>query len=308
MTEFEFEILSMLKERYKYPVGENSYQVAETGKDVSKRQFYLKELNDNLIEPMSKEVEKQYLSASGNELDDKMKALRSSSAMTYNIFANTDIEIIGDKHINAGIYTVEYEKGLHTLDNNRPAHLDVLLDCLESGEAIACEMKLAEWIFSKPGKLREAYLDEKNYIDENKNAKVFIQVAQELSYNKELDRDRKLAPKFNRYDGFQMFKHALACYNACSKGELKVNRLTIVNCVWEIPEKQRLSPLTLKRYDELLRRHHDEYQEFRQIMNPIILLFEQIEVEVDIIYYNLCDFISLLKLPSKSINYLQRYI
>ena len=50
--------------------------------------YYLKELNDNLVEPMYDRVQRSYQAGAGRELDKDMQALHSSAAMTYNLFGN----------------------------------------------------------------------------------------------------------------------------------------------------------------------------------------------------------------------------
>ena len=48
---------------------------------------------------------------------------------------------------------------MNSNSNGRPANLDAFLYCDYKKEAIACEMKMTEWLFDKPGKLRNAYLN-----------------------------------------------------------------------------------------------------------------------------------------------------
>lgn len=118
---------------------------------------------------MSETFKCKYKCGSGNELKYKMRALRSSSAMTYNIFGNNSKLVIVDNRIGKGRYKIEYEKQFHTLNSfvkGMPANIDVFLYSEENKEAVACEMKMAEWILNKPTGLKEAYLIEKNYIDE----------------------------------------------------------------------------------------------------------------------------------------------
>ena len=53
-----------------------------------KQPYYLKNLADNLEHPMEHTTEDAYGSGSGNELRVKMRALHSSSALTFNLFGN----------------------------------------------------------------------------------------------------------------------------------------------------------------------------------------------------------------------------
>ena len=50
------------------------------------RNGYVWQLNDNLFEPLEKNSKNEFESAAGHELDEKMKALHSSSALVCNIF------------------------------------------------------------------------------------------------------------------------------------------------------------------------------------------------------------------------------
>lgn len=198
----------------------------------------------------------EYSRGSGGELIDartpaKMKSIRSSSAMTYNLLGNHQIELIGpSERLSKGLYKVEYEKQLYTLRNNlQPANLDAYLYQEAADEAIFCEMKMMEWIFNPPNGLKEAYLDLKNYFGFDTEAKesishtAFINMIHMLK--KEMPtyletvkyepmmaagkpvlnrngKPRKVGIKgevhrFFRYDAWQMYKHTLGIYNMTSQ-------------------------------------------------------------------------------------------
>jgi hypothetical protein len=280
---------------------------------MSARQFYLKDLRDNLIEPMSTKTLSSYKMGSGNELDDKMRALRSSSAMTYNLLGNTAVKLRGNERIDSGTYAVTFEKQLHTLrkgEGGHPANLDAFLYCAQLQEAVACEMKLMEWLF-KPGKLRSAYLSKKNYDDEPA-ASVFISVAQNLiapaiDYEGKLMPVTEYCPVMQRYDAFQIFKHALACYNECQKNPLALKKLTLLNCVWELPCPERLSCFAKQKYQSYEDIEHQEFADFYRATLPIRQIFAGIGVDFDICYYSLPEFLSLIEKDATSIRYLNRY-
>lgn len=314
MDSFSFEILSLLKKKF---IGSQAYQFQVDGnsRNLSPRQFYLKNLNDNLFGCMNDSVKAQYQEGSGNELEDKMKAIRSSSAMTYNIFGNTGtISICGDKNLGKGKYTVEFEKKLHTLNSNsngRPANLDAFLYCDYKKEAIACEMKMTEWLFDKPGKLRNAYLNPANYDDENA-ALVFIKAAKSLidtqnSHTPGFPTREKYAGKLHRYDAFQMFKHTLACYNECKRPSTSIKKLTLINCVWEIPCSLELTETTKEKYEMAVKEEHDQYQLFYSAMQPLKAVFQSINVDFDICYYSVMDFVNILEISKTHKEYLKRY-
>lgn len=196
----------------------------------------------------------EYGGGSGGELKDKrtpakMKSIRSSSAMTYNLLGNKRIELInGTERFSEGTYDIEYEKQLYTIrENSQPANLDAYLYKKDSQEAIFCEMKMLEWIFNKPGALKEAYTNAKVYYsntaEDTKTTDAFLKAIKILKAEmptyeeaicyKPLEKDgvlvlnrkgkqRNEAVKgfvqhFYRYDAWQMFKHTLGIYNMTSE-------------------------------------------------------------------------------------------
>ncbi len=300
MDKFSYEILGELKKRMNKP--NTCYQIEQIGESISARQFYLKELNDNLAEPMTEAVRVAFDKGSGNELEDKMKAIRSSSAMTYNLFLN------GVATFKGKSYNVAYEKQFFTLKEDlrgKPANLDVLLTREDEKEIIACEMKMCEWIFNTPSKLKSAYLQRTSYQHEE-SADIFIEISNKLSRTTE---NTEYAPEYLsktlQYDSFQMLKHTLALYNACRNGELNVDKLTLLNCVWEIPFD--LTPVSTAKYQKELAKEHEEFTFFRKTMSPINKLFGEVGVDFDIVYYSLKDLILELDLTAEHCSYLKRY-
>ena len=125
---FQEAFMDTLKSRYVGTVGDREF-----GGTRSKAQapYYLKRLEDNLVMPMSKQHVAEYGRGSGSELDGKMKALRSSSAMTFNLLGNGPVHLNGEYDLPAGTYAVEFEHQLPTLARNpRPANLDAKLECI----------------------------------------------------------------------------------------------------------------------------------------------------------------------------------
>ena len=102
MDAFVFDMLSLLKARFEAAGGASRYQVGEAGRDVSARQFYLARLEDNLVRPLSARHRAEYARGSGGELEGKMNALRSSSAMTFNLLGNGRCELEGGGARGAG--------------------------------------------------------------------------------------------------------------------------------------------------------------------------------------------------------------
>ena len=170
----------------------------------------------------------EYGGGSGSELRDKstpakMKSIRSSSAMTYNLLGNKKIKLTkGTERLSEGTYDIEYEKQLYTIRNNpQPANLDAYLYKKDSQEAIFCEMKMMEWIFNKPGFLKDAYTDAEAYYssaaDNTKTTDAFLKAIKMLKAEMPTYETVKgPVQHFYRYDAWQMFKHILGIYNMTS--------------------------------------------------------------------------------------------
>lgn len=226
---------------------------------------------------------------SGGELKDKntpakMKSIRSSSAMTYNLLGNKRIDLIkGTERLSEGIYDIEYEKQLYTIrKNSQPANLDAYLYKKNTQEAIFCEMKMMEWILNKPGFLKEAYSDAgvyySNAANDSKTTDAFLKAIEILksempTYEETLyckspekaeipvlnnkGKQRNEAVKgrvqhFYRYDAWQMFKHTLGIYNMTSEVTQKeISRLIADTrtkkgrSIVEIPELHKITLLNV---------------------------------------------------------------
>lgn len=311
MDKYTKAILDVLKEKYTNIVGEKEFQNTSEA-----REFYLKHLDDNLYIPMSVGANASYGQGSGSEIESgKMNALRSSSAMTYNLFWDQIAEVsTGDGVIGSGVYQVEFEKQFHTLKpevSRFPANLDAFLYCKHTKAAIACEMKMTEWIFNKPGVLKAAYLEPQNYIEEAGD--VFVEIAEELIlHNDYEDPDVKKTDypgRFLRYDAFQMFKHAVACYTACVKEEPReIKKLTLINCIWTLNDVHRLPEDSQKRYHREENEEIEDFEQFKKIMAPIKGLYAARGIDFDIYFYTFADFLALFNKTQEEMNYLERYL
>lgn len=311
MDKYTKSLMTLLKNVFENVVGVRSYQ---TGSEA--RTYYLENLVDNLYQPMDKIAENAYGRGTGNEISSgKMNALRSSSALTYNLFWNRVANFNHtSKRIGAGHYSVEFEKQYPTLNpsvSGMPANLDAFLYCEDTCEAVACEMKMMEWIFNKPGALRSKYLTPANYMNEEAG-KVFVAIAKELALQNDYD-DPDVIPeespcRMTRYDAFQMFKHTVACYSACASAEPRtIKKLTLVNCAWTLSIPEALEHKHCERYQREEECEHREFKEFKQVMQPVKKLFADIGVDFDICFYSFNDFLSLLEKDTDELNYLRRY-
>lgn len=309
MYKFDYELLTFLKNQFQEVVGVKKYQKEESDIDKSVLQFYLKNLDDNLIYAMNAKHKAEYCEGSGNELEGKMLSLRSSSAMTFNLLGNDSVKISRGKKIGKGEYSVEYEKKIPTLKTSGPANLDAFLYNKNTQEGILCEMKMLEWLLNSPGGLKTAYFEEKNY-EHSEAYQCFSKLAEKLVEKEVVEDVRK--PRFKHYDALQMFKHTLAAYNGCcKKDELPpLKKLTLVNCVWELPrlEIEELPEKICLRYEKRADSEHDGFKQFKDIMiQDVKGLFEKRGIDFAIEYYSVVDFLNMLEKKAYETEYLKRY-
>lgn len=308
MDKYAKEILDLLKNRYIQLFGNHSFK-----NDSEMQSYWLENNEDNLFRPMDANAAKAYGQGAGNEIiTGKIGALKSSSALTYNLFWNQAAEIIksdAEGRIEEGTYKVEFEKRLRTLkSSSMPAHLDAFLYCPQTEEAIACEMKMTEWIFNKPGKLRASYLNSDNYFD-SKFGKAMVPLAYELmKYEYPLPVREDYPCGMEHYDAFQMFKHVCACYNACkTKNPGEIRKLTLVNCVWTLSDPTILSEKSYNKYMSALEMEYMEFNKFKRTMTSIKECFSDINVDFDICFCTFNDFLSMMSKSTEELNYLRRY-
>ena len=319
MTNFEKEIMELLKNNFlrsdeNYRKNRNkAKREIRFQRDDKEGSYYLFSLADNLYKPMSNKTLLEYGSGSGNEIfSGKMNALRSSSALTYNLFGNEYVILDGKK------FSVEFEKQFHTLKtsvSSFPANLDAFLYCEETQEAIACEMKMLEWLLNNPGKLKKAYLNPKNYIDENAG-NTFKKIAAKYlieNYDETLDLE-EYSCKYDRYDAFQMFKHAIACYTDCATEEEKrpIKKLTLLNCIWTLSNPDKLSDKASEEYAKRKKEEMDNAKKFAKLMNEnseLKNLFneEGIKVEFSVEFCEFGNLLSRLDKTEDELSYLKRY-
>ena len=304
MDKLTKEILELLKGAFEASVGTFEYR---NGSEM--QAYWLENYENNIIRPMSKVVRQAYDEGAGKEISSgKMGALKSSSALTYNLFWKQEAEISKPQfNIGRGLYSVEFEKKLDTIKlSSAPATIDAFLHCKDSGEALACEMKMTEWL-GNPDKLSEAYLIPERYID---SQEVFTDVVRALVQESDLTGARKYSSIFSSYDAFQMLKHTISLYRACFEGVLNVKKLTLLNCVWALSSPKVLqSEASRRRYIQKWNEEKREFEEFKAIMQPIIELFgARLGVEFDIQFCTFSELLSMLKKSPEELKYLERYL
>lgn len=173
---------------------------------------YLKEIDSNLIQPMSAVTKSAFDQGSGSELLDgptrpaKMKALHSSSALAVNFF---DTWVTRDRSplqralkVDTPIQSLSFEKQFPTGLMGNPPNLDVTLE-LEGGFTIAIESKFSEWLTPKPTS-KEAFKS-KYFSTENG-----LWAGQGLVASEELANSiYRGDTRFRYLDAPQLLKHAL---------------------------------------------------------------------------------------------------
>lgn len=301
MNAFAYRLLSHIKLVFEESCGVVPYERKNAETAMSARQFYTRELADNLIRPMKEQHRNEFAQGSGEELKDKMRALRSSSAMTFNVLGNETFKArtshaSQDDTFLLGSYHVAYEYQLPTLRRGAPANLDALLS--DKNCAIACEMKFLEWVFGAPKPFRDVYHRREAY-RHDEAAETFIPVAKQLE-----------SRGFTRYDYAQMFKHALALYNACAEGGLlDVTTLTLLNVVWEPPRHSAiLTGGDLRWLAGVCAQERHEFEWFMEEMQPVGELFERTGVGFSIAYMPVGCMIALGRYPIEEQGKLKRYI
>ncbi len=312
MNRYTYDLLEHLKTMYLRSLptakGAPAWEIDAEGVSASARQFYLADLKDNLVRPMASvhKGKDQFGGGAGKELEGKMRALRSSSAMTFNLFGNVQCAVesgrLGDRcAFPAGTYGIQYEFKATTLPHasGLPAHLDVLLTG-EDKAAVAFEMKLMEWLTSEPQPLRGAYLKEGSY---GPGADVLARTARSLN-------EAYRAGAFTHYDFAQMFKHMVGLYNESDNEKLsQYKEIFLVNGVW----MPTLSPEVFStsrnyhRYCEDRDAELREFDEFKRLVGPVVDLFDGTSRAFSLCLCNACDLIGAIKKPEEEDRLLERY-
>lgn len=306
--QFQEALMDALKSRFLAVAGQREFGGCDS---ASQAPYYLKCLEDNLIMPMLDCHIAEFSKGSGGELDGKMKALRSSSAMTFNLLGNGPVMLNGQHGLPEGTYAVEFEHQLPTLAGNpHPANLDAKLESEEGETVIYCEMKLAEWILGKSSDLRKQYLGIEGYLVPEAPATAFREAFGSLCMN-DVKESGKAVSKLTRYDAFQMLKHLLAIYTEAyrkAKAEAQLpSQIILLNCVWEMTNPEKLGRHEAK-YRELEAEERAQYRKFSETVKPLASLFAEIGVEFKLKYLTFAEMCDSLELVDAHRKALERYI
>jgi hypothetical protein len=115
-------------------------------------QGYLDTVDSNLWRPMCERSRTAFQNGSGGELERKMRALHSSSALAVNFFeywVDTDrLPLQQVLDLGSDIRGIAFEAQHHTGLKGNPPNLDVAIS-LASGHIMAIESKFCEWLTPK---------------------------------------------------------------------------------------------------------------------------------------------------------------
>ena len=294
MNKLQSQIHEYLKTQYKMATGKE--MVCQKSLSPIRSKYYFEKLEDNFYEQMSEQTRSFFKAGSGEELKDKMFALRSSSAMTFNLFGNDSITIKTNEILGAGEYRIEYEKQLDTLQKSRaPANLDAFLE--KDNELCFCEMKLFEPFYHKTSfqkELSSSYEDMERYI--------YLDSA--YSFKESIEKLK--ASGIKRYDACQMFKHTLGIYNYSRKNELKGKNITLLNCIWTLNESLKDKKLD-QLYTQISLEERNGFNKFIECMFNPINAFSKLGIDFSIKLITEKDLESILDLSEEKRNWLKRY-
>ena len=277
------------------------------GEGKTRRLYYLKRLEDNLVVPMSENVRAMYEGGSGGELDWKMCSIRSSSAMTFNLLGNGPVRIASGKH--AGSYDLAYEYQLPTLRNNpHPANLDAYLR--GESEDVYCEMKMFEWLGTPYHALRPDYLEAARYLIPHEDAEQFIALFRKLANILVIGKDRRSERLSDgRYDSLQMAKHLLAIYGrVTSDPSYRPEKLALMNCVWEFSNPGVLGRYEAK-YLRMQAEEHEGFDRFAKLAEEHVApLFEAKGILLSVEYVTAVELMETVNYEKRHRLRLERYI
>ena len=305
---FKNVVLSAIKKQWQ---NTNPDKVMDYDKTMNsdKRIYYFAKLEDNLIKNMSPSTESNFLSGSGNELKGKMKAIYSSSAMTYNLLGNNSLYIKNNYYdITEGKFDIAYERKVSPLKLGNPANLDACLT--NDDEIIFFEMKMTEWLFNKPSQISASYFKADNYFDKGSFV-TFCDMAKALRAERE-DGLAKYQCKFKHYDAFQMFKHTLGIYNeVCFQKKIStVPKLKLINCMWTINDISFFDGQMdlYHQYKDIEHSEQSEFEQFKDSASEVINLFREQGIKFDILLISVKDLISILVKDEFELIALRRYL
>lgn len=248
-TKYQIELLDYLKSKFIRAKNNTSSKYAFLGDKNSKYNiYYVSHYNENLVSKFPDDILLKFEKGSGGELDrsnydktpPKMAAIRSSSALFYNIFESLDYSQFSWYGHQITGYTVEEQLKALTAKANLDGYL-------ESKEAIIfIESKFAESYFGKGGTLSSSYIEKSTNINFEwqeffKQFLIQNEFGETIVFESGPDKTGKIRlyckSIFLRYDGLQMLKHLLGIYKDIKtnkKRYARIKEVYLVNLVWSV--------------------------------------------------------------------------
>jgi hypothetical protein len=176
---------------------------------------YVVELEDNLLPGITRgEIEEAFGAGAGQELEGKMRAPWSSSALAVNSFAPWagGPALLALAGLSGFTEKLAFEAKCPNGVSQIPPHLDVLLE--RGDQVVAVESKCTEYLAAKTAKVAPAYLALAEKGDERSRSRWFAALAE--------------VPSFRLLDAYQLVKHYLGLTLTYPK-----RPLTLVYLWWE---------------------------------------------------------------------------
>jgi hypothetical protein len=195
---------------------------------------YVVDLEDNLLAGITRgEIEDAFGAGAGQELEGKMRAPWSSSALAVNSFApwQRDPALLKLARLYGFTETLAFEAKCPNGVSRIPPHLDVLLE--RGDEIVAVESKCTEYLAGKKAKVAAAYLALAEEGDERVASRWFAALAE--------------VPSFRLLDAYQLVKHYLGLTRT-----YQGRPLALVYLYWE-PSNAGDLPLFAKHREEVKR-------------------------------------------------------
>lgn len=256
--------------------------------------YYLRDFKDNIKTCKNRLNDYSNKDKKPNRWDViPMAALRSSAALTYNIFGDNDkcslkfdaSDVFKNLNLISDNYWLKYEWKHRTI-NNAKANLDAYLH-LENYHLFV-ETKMLEPLTKSHPFDQEAY---EKYTDEKNCPSKFISAFKFFKTHK---------PEY--YDAFQMLKHLLAIYNYFKERSFdKCQYVVLLNCHWE-PKDQTVGDISLEKI-------YKKFGETAALFEGMQICFQELfnKVNVNLILAH-CDHRELIKIVGKGNDkYLERY-
>ena len=224
---------------------------------------YTNVYNDNLFEKtLDGKIKEQFETADGNELNGKMAALYSSSAIGVNVFqyfykllkqgnkeeANKILYALGvsrDKDIE--IKSISFEQKLH-IGNISTPNIDIIITTTNN-KVFAIESKFREPYYYTPSNyIQKKYYDNKDIWNKLTKTKEYIDKLDEGFI--EIDKDKtereksieekeidvkKIFSSFKRLNAAQLIKHLLGLFNDNKSIKEYKNNIRLIYLYYDVP-------------------------------------------------------------------------